>query len=95
VNKQEVEKILKYIDFTTEIRRKRNVKTVIPGIAAATGTISQSFSQYLSNIPGKHEIKEPKKTAIYRTAHILQKVLTQNYKTFNMGYTSTCTINCN
>jgi hypothetical protein len=37
---------------------------VIPGIRGATGTISQSFRQYLSNIPGKHEIKELKKTAI-------------------------------
>jgi hypothetical protein len=37
---------------------------MIPGITGATGTISQSFSQYLSNIPGKHEIEELKKTAI-------------------------------
>jgi hypothetical protein len=31
---------------------------VIPVITGATGTISKSLSQYLSNIPGKHEIKE-------------------------------------
>ena len=30
----------------------------------------------LSNIPGKHEIKELQKTAILDTAHILRKVLT-------------------
>jgi hypothetical protein len=41
-----------------------NVKTkVIPVIIWATGTISQSLRQYLSNIPGKDEIKElPKKS---------------------------------
>jgi hypothetical protein len=47
--------------------------TVITG---ATGTISKSFTQYLSNILGKYEIKDPqKKTSILGTAHILQKVL--------------------
>jgi hypothetical protein len=34
-----------------------NVKaTVMPVIIGATGTISKSLIQYLSNIPGKHEI---------------------------------------
>jgi hypothetical protein len=37
---------------------KANVILVITG---ATGTISKSLRQYLSNIPGKHEIKELKK----------------------------------
>jgi len=32
-------------------------------ILKATGTISKSLSQYLSNIPGKQEIKELQKTA--------------------------------
>jgi hypothetical protein len=31
---------------------------VVPVIIGATGTISKSLRQYLSNIPGKHEIKE-------------------------------------
>jgi hypothetical protein len=53
-----------------------NVKTkVIPGITRETGTISKSFSKYLSNIPGKH-IKELRKTVILGTVHILWKVLT-------------------
>jgi hypothetical protein len=53
-----------------------NVKTnVIPVIIGATGTISKSFRKYLSNIPGKHEIKELQKTAILGTAHTLRKVL--------------------
>jgi hypothetical protein len=33
---------------------------------------SKSFRKYLSNIPGKHEIKEVQKTATLGTAHILQ-----------------------
>ena len=53
-----------------------NVKTkVIPAIIGATGTISKSFSKHVSNIPGKHEVKEPQKTAKLGTAHILRKVL--------------------
>jgi hypothetical protein len=48
---------------------------VIPVIIGATGTISKSFRKYLSNIPGKHEIKELQKTATLGTAHVLRKVL--------------------
>jgi len=39
-------------------------------IMGATGTISESFRTYLSNIPGKHDIKNPQKTAIVDPAHI-------------------------
>ena len=49
---------------------------MIPVTTDATGTISMSFRKYVSNIPGNHEVKELKKTAILGTAHILQKVLT-------------------
>jgi hypothetical protein len=53
-----------------------NVKAkVIPVITGATGTISKSLTQYLSNILGKHKIKELQTTAILGTANILQKVL--------------------
>jgi hypothetical protein len=49
-----------------------NVKTkVIPIIIGATGTISKSFRKYVSNIPGKREVKELEKTATLGTAHIL------------------------
>ena len=76
VIKKEAEKILKYEDLTIEIQRMWNVKTkVIPVIIGATGTISKSFRKYVSNIPGKHEVKELQKTAILGTAHILRKVL--------------------
>jgi hypothetical protein len=53
-----------------------NVKTkVIPVIIRATGTISNSFRKYVSNIPGQHEVKELEETTILGTAHILRKVL--------------------
>jgi hypothetical protein len=76
VIKKEAEKILKYKDLTIEIQRVWNVKTkVIPVIIGATGTILKSFSKYVSNIPGNHEVKELEKKAILGTAHILRKVI--------------------
>ena len=48
---------------------------VIPAITGAGGTISKSLRQYLSNIPGEHEIKELKQTALLGTANILWKGL--------------------
>ena len=62
--KKEAEKILKYKNLTTEIQRMWNVKTnVIPVIIDATGTISNSFRKYVSNIPGNHEVKELQKNS--------------------------------
>ena len=53
-----------------------NVKAkVLLVIIGATGTISKSLRQYLSVIPGNHEIKELQKTAILGTAHTVRKVL--------------------
>ena len=76
VIKKEAEIILTYEDVTIEIERVWNVKTkVIPVIIGATGTFSKSFRKYVSNIPGKHEVKELQKTAILGTAHMLRKVL--------------------
>jgi len=76
VIKKEAEKILKYKDLTIEIQSMWNVKTkVIPVIIGATGTISNSFRKYVSNIPGKHEVKELQKITTLGTAHILRKVL--------------------
>jgi len=76
VIKKEAEKIPKCKDLAIEIQRTWNVKTkVIPAIIGATGTISKSFRKYVSNIPGKHEVKKLQKTAVLGTAHILRKVL--------------------
>jgi hypothetical protein len=77
VVKKEAEKILKYEDLTIEIQRMWNVKArVIPVIIVATGTISESFRKYVSNIPGNHDVKELQKTTILGTPHLLRKVLT-------------------
>jgi hypothetical protein len=77
VIKKEAEKFLKYKDLTTEIQGMWNIKTkAIPVIRGATGTISKSFTKYVSNIPGNHGVKELQKTAILGTSHILRKVLT-------------------
>jgi len=76
VIKKVAEKILKYKGLTIEIQRMWNVKTkAIPVIIGATGTISKSFRKYVSNVPGKHEVKKLQKAAILGTAHILQKIL--------------------
>jgi hypothetical protein len=76
VIKKEAEMILKYKYLTIEIQRMWNVKTkVIPVITGATGSITKSFRKTVSNIPGKHAVKELQKTAILGTAHILRKVL--------------------
>ena len=63
---KEAENILKYKDLIIK---------VLLVIIGTTGTISKSLRQYLSNIPGKHEIKELLKTSILGPAHILWKVL--------------------
>jgi len=71
-----------------------NVKTkVIPVIIGVTGTISKSFRKYVSNIPGNHEVKEPQKTTILGTAHILRKVLTWRYNGVNAGTSDVSTMN--
>jgi hypothetical protein len=45
-------------DLTIEIQFMWNVKAKVrPVIIGATGTISKSLRQYLSNIPEEHEIK--------------------------------------
>jgi hypothetical protein len=69
--------IIQYKDHIIEIQHMWNVKAkMIPVIIGATGTISKSLRQYLSNTPGKYEMKElQKKIAIHGTACILRKVL--------------------
>jgi hypothetical protein len=57
--KKEVERILKYKNLITEIQPIWNLKAKgLPVIIGATGTISKSLRNYLSNIPGKRNIKE-------------------------------------
>ena len=62
VMKKEAEKILKYKDLIIQIQSMWNVKAkVIPVIIWATGTISESLRQYLSNVQGKHKLMNHKK----------------------------------
>ena len=68
---------------------------MIPVITGATGTISKSFRKQVSNIPGKHEVKELQKTAILGTAHILQNVPMYKYNRFNTEINDISTMNSN
>ena len=70
MTKKEAQKIAKYKDLKTESQRMWNVKAkVVPEITGATGIIPKSLRQYLSNVPGKREIKELQTRAILGTAH--------------------------
>ena len=45
---------VKWLHVSTHFESLQNVKTkVIPVTIGATGTISESFRKYVSNIPGK------------------------------------------
>ena len=64
VFKKEAEKIVLYQDLIREVQRMCNVKAnVIPVIIWATGTISKSLTQYLTNVPESKQlsnsIKQP------------------------------------
>ena len=99
VIKKEAEKIL---DLTIEIQRMLHVKPkVIPVPTGANGTVSKSFGQYMSNVPGKHEIKVLQKTAIMGTAHTHTHTHTHCVKCnvkeqniFNMRNNITCSTDC-
>ena len=68
--KKEAEKILKRKELIIEIQRMW-----IPVIIGTTGTISKSLRQYLSNVGGKHEIKDLQKTVLLVTEQIVREVL--------------------
>ena len=94
--KKEADKILEYEERTVEIQGMCNVKTkFIRLIIQATRTISKSFRKYLSNTPGKHEIKELQKTSVFGTAHILREVPILKYETLKRCNNITCRKNCN
>jgi hypothetical protein len=93
VIKKEAENILKYKDLIIEIQHMWNVKAnVVTRITGETETISKSLRQYLSNIPGKHEIKELQKTAILDTAHHVECAYVKVQNIFQGN--STCSTNC-
>ena len=96
VIKKDAEKILKCKDLKIEIQRMWNVKTkVIPIIIEATGTISKSLRQYLSNILGKHEFQEIQKNS--HIGHCTHNTESANVKVRNIFHgrnNITCSTNC-
>jgi len=74
VIKREAEKISEYKDLRIQIqcRCENNNDT---GNNWGNWNHFKSLGQYLSNIPGKHEIKVLQQTAILCTAHTLREVL--------------------
>ena len=70
VIKKKAKKSSKNKDLIIEIQRMWNVQEkVISVVRGATGPISKSLRQYLSNIPGEHEIKEIQKKQPYWALH--------------------------
>jgi hypothetical protein len=68
---------------------------MMPVIIGATGTISESLRQYLSNITGEHEIKELKKKAdILGTARTSQSSNVKVHNAFHVINNITCSRNC-
>jgi hypothetical protein len=59
VVKKEADKILKCKGLIIEIQRMWNVKA--KALPVIRGTVLKSFRENLSNVPGKHEIKELQK----------------------------------
>ena len=81
--KKKAEKFWNYKDLVTEIQRMWNVKAkVIPIIVGATGTILKSIRQYLSNAPGKYQLKETQKNS--RIEHCTPTLESANVKVQNI-----------
>jgi hypothetical protein len=98
VIKKETEKILKYKNLIIEIQRMWKAKTKeTPLIKTATGTISKSLIHYLSNTPGKREIKEQqkKKTAILgHCTHTAECAVVKIQNIFHGRNNITCNTDC-
>ena len=71
--KKEDEKILKHKDLTIETQNVWNIKkSHTSNNGGNWNHLKKWFRKYLSNIPGKREIKELQKTAMLVTAHELR-----------------------
>jgi hypothetical protein len=68
---------------------------VIPVIIGVTGTISKSLRQYLSNKPGKYEIKElQKNNNIGHSTHTTEIANVKVRNIFHGRNNITCNTNC-
>jgi len=68
---------------------------VIPVIIEATGTISKSLRQYLSNKPGEHEIKELQKNShIRHCSHTAESADVKVQNIFHGRNNITCSTDC-
>jgi len=96
VIKKEAEKILKYKELVIEIQRMWNVKAKMISVKiGAIGTILKSLRQYLSNIPGKHEIKEIQKNShIGHCTHTTESANVNVQNIFHGRNNITCRTNC-
>jgi hypothetical protein len=93
--KKEAKKILKHENLIIEIQRMWNVKEkLIPVIKGATGTISKSLRQYLSNVPGQHEIKELQKQPHWALHSYCWKCWRKSTKLLHGRNNITCGTNC-
>ena len=91
--KKEVEKILKYKYLIIEMWIMK-VK-VTPVIIWATGTISELLRQYLSNVPGKREIKELQKHShIEHCTHTAESADVKVQNIFHRRNNITCSTGC-
>jgi len=96
VIKRDAEKILKYKELTIEIQRTWNVKTkLMPVIIWATGTISNSFRKYVTNIPGKMKSRNCKEQPYWALHTYFGKYLCKNYNRFNTETNDISTMNSN
>ena len=83
MTKKEAEKFLKYKDLIIEIQHMWNVKAIVtPVVIGGNRTISKPLTQYLNNIPGKHEIKELQKKNSH-IGHCTHTVESANVKVQN------------
>ena len=76
IEEKEVEKVVKYQDLTTELRKLWKMKTmVIPILIGAFRTVPRDIKRRLENIGIETKIDELQKSVILNTARILRKVL--------------------
>jgi len=84
--KKEVKNILRNKHLIIQIHSMTSVKAkVIPVLTGATGTTSKSLQKYLSNIPGKHEMKELGNAHTHTHTHTSETTNVKVQKRFIMG----------